>query len=321
MKTTQKVVLVTGIGGDIGQSIIKCLKDTGYRLIIIGCDIDSYAAGKSSVKEFFEAPKALESRKYFSFLKALVKKRKIDYIIPSSEIEIEFFNLHRRYFNDKDIFLFINSANVLRNFLDKYETTVFLRKNGFPYPKTCLLKDYHNELGYPLVLKPRKSCGGKGLIIVNSKRELNFFKGNASNMIVQEMVGSPNEEYTVGVFSTGENVYSIAFKRCLGYGSLTKVAQLVIDPKVEDIASGIATAANLKGSLNIQFRRTEDGYVPFEINPRFSSTVYIRHFFGFQDVKWWIDLAEGKPVHYEKPKYKKGIAVRTIGESFSDLVS
>ena len=65
-------------------------------------------------------------------------------------------------------------------------------------------------------------------------------------------------------------------------------------------------------------RKTKRGFIPFEINPRLSSTVYFRHFFGFKDVEWWIDMHEGNQIKYTL-KYDKGIGVRTINETFFDL--
>ena len=44
-------ILVTGVGGDIGQGIIKCLREINYHNIIVGCDIDKYAAGKQFVND------------------------------------------------------------------------------------------------------------------------------------------------------------------------------------------------------------------------------------------------------------------------------
>ena len=311
-----KIILVTGVGGDIGQSVIKCLKDTGYDIDIFGCDMDSYAAGRKAVKCFFEVPQAKDNQKYLEFMQELVRDKAIDYILPTTETEIEFYDRHREYF--KNIKLFINNSFIVKTFLDKYETVNFLKNNGLPYPKTYLIKDYNNELSFPLLLKRRRGYGGRGLIIINDAEELNLYNKKIKDAVIQEIVGTPNEEYTVGVFSTGKDIYSIAFKRCLGYGSLTKVAKLVDDDEIKDLAEQIAKASRLEGSLNIQLRKMGKCYVPFEINPRFSSTVYFRHYFGFQDVKWWLDLKENKKIRF-KLKHKKGVGVRTLTEVFFDL--
>lgn len=314
----KKVILVTGIGGDIGQSVIKCLKEIKCSIDIIGCDIERYAAARKVVDRFFEAPRTTEEQEYFDFIQKLIKDEGINYILPTSEVEIEFYNRHRDCFDNAVIF--INKSEIVKTFLDKYETANFLKNNNFPYPTTYLITDYNKEMSFPVLLKKRKGWGAKGLIIINDGDELEFHKKRTDDAIIQEIIGTPDEEYTVSVFSTGKDTYSIAFKRCLGYGSLTKVAQLICDDEINDLAEKIAKAIALEGSINIQLRKTNKHYIPFEINPRFSSTVYIRHCFGFEDVKWWINLKEGRDIEYV-PRYKGGVAVRTIGELFFDLVS
>lgn len=60
----------------------------------------------------------------------------------------------------------------------------------------------------------------------------------------------------------------------------------------------IAQGLDLCGSMNIQLRLTENGPRVFEINPRFSSTVLMRHRMGYTDVLWAIDEAEGKSIDF-----------------------
>ena len=94
-------------------------------------------------------------------------------------------------------------------------------------------------------------------------------------MIIQEYIGSDSEEYTTGVFSDGRKVSSITFRRKLGFGGLPVEAVLVDEPFIKNMALYIAEATGLIGSINIQTRRMADGniFVPFEINPRLSSTL------------------------------------------------
>ena len=51
----------------------------------------------------------------------------------------------------------------------------------------------------------------------------------------------------------------------------------------------IANEVSLLGSMNVQLRLTNEGPRIFEINPRFSSTVLMRHLIGFQDLIWTIN--------------------------------
>lgn len=311
-------ILITGIGGDIGQSIIKCLKATNYEIFLVGCDIDPYASGRKNITKFIIAPEATKIEEYYKFICGAIENYAIKYIYPSTEQEIIFFDKYRDYFDKKDITVFINSSFILNSFLDKYKTVNFLREKGIPYPDTYLVTEYKDQLIYPFVMKSRKGSGGRTVIKINNSDEFNFYKKRINDAIVQEYLGDDNEEYTTGVFSDGNNIFSITFKRKLGHGGWSKIVELTIDNKVSNLAEKIARYSNLVGAINIQTRRTTKGFIVFEINPRFSSTVYFRYFFGFRDVKWWLDLIEGKKIEF-KLKYKRGIGVRAFTEVFFNL--
>jgi len=313
---SEKAILVTGVGGDIGQSIVKCLKDCrANRMIkIVGCDIDRYAASREEVDSFLEAPSANRVDKYIEFINSIVKKEKIDYLIPTTEQEIIVLDKQRASF-DGGCKLLINSPYIINTFFDKYATAEFLRSNGLLCPRTYRIEDYSGELDFPLIFKPRFGYGGKGLIIAHDKEELDFLKKRRKDFVIQEMAGGIKEEYTACVFSDGQDIHSIGFKRSLGYGSLSKIAELSNDAALLDLAKKIACAIDLRGSVNIQAQKTAKGYMVFEINPRFSSTVYIRHYFGFRDVEWWLNLYERREIRYTL-QYQSGVGVRKLGEIF-----
>ena len=76
----------------------------------------------------------------------------------------------------------------------------------------------------------------------------------------------------------------------------------------------IAEYYQLNGSINIQSRKQNNEFYIFEINPRISSTVFIRNHFNFQDLLWWIcNLLD---ISYTLEEIKKsGIAV--IGYTYN----
>lgn len=318
-KTNEPIrILITGIGGDIGQSAIKCLKESSYKPYLIGCDIDPYAAGKKEVDIFFQAPHARIADEYLKFLLKIVKITTPNYILPTTEAEIEFYDANRKTFDEHGIILLINDTNIINIFLNKYNTIEFFKRHEFNYPETYRLSEYCGELKFPVIVKPEKGSGSKKIEILYNEIDLNYIKQKYKDSVVQEIVGNIDEEYTVGIFSDGSNVYSIAFRRYLGYGSLTKFAEFTKNKEIESLAICLARACKLKGSINVQMRKTERGFIPFEVNPRLSSTVYFRYFFGFKDLEWWINMYEGHQIEYNL-KYTKGIGVRTINETFFDL--
>lgn len=317
MRNSSNKILITAVGGDIGQSVISALLETEYAELLCGCDINRYSAGRALLKTFFPVPELVGNEKgYRGGIRKIVKKYGIKFILPLSEKEIGHFSEYEEYYEKIGVKVLILKRDILEICFDKYKTIRYLADNGFYVPATYTVEDYPGEFKYPIILKKRASCGGKGVIIVQDEEELVFYLKRNPDIIVQENIGSIDQEYTVGVFSDGKNVFSIAFQRYLGYGGMTKHAKLVHDKKLLKQAEKIARLFRLKGSMNIQFRKSGNKYVPFEINPRISGTVYFRHHFGFKDVKWWLDVLFGKKIYYIDRKKIKGVAVRSIGSVF-----
>jgi len=314
-------ILVTGIGGDIGVNIVRCLKESSHKAKIYGCDADPYAFGKNKVIEFFQSPHAKREKEYFEFLKNVVRAKNIKYIYPAPEAEIEYFHQHRDIGKELNAEVMINNNMILDTFLDKYLTSEFLKTQGLPYARSFLMDQYRGELAYPLIIKKRRGSGSKLVLVVKNDEEFDFYKRKYANedLIVQEYLGNPNEEYTLGVFSDGQRSYCIPFRRHLFSDvGVTRLAELVVNNKLEQLGHAVAKITKLAGSLNIQLRKDGDRYVPFEINPRVSGTAYVRHYFGFRDVEWWLDIKEKRQVQYV-PKYRQGVAVRAISEVFYDV--
>ncbi|MDF1876080.1 ATP-grasp domain-containing protein, partial [Sulfurimonas sp. SAG-AH-194-I05] len=110
---------------------------------------------------------------------------------------------------------------------------------------------------------------------------------NNHEYIIQKYIGSSDQEYTTTVYKNSENIKVITFKRTLD-GDKTGYAAICHSEKLERYSKLIANEFSLDGSINIQSRMFGDDYYIFEINPRISSTVYIRNHFYFTDLTWWI---------------------------------
>src|SRR3569833_3161577 len=112
---------------------------------------------------------------------------------------------------------------------------------GIQVPSTYLLKEYKNQLNFPMIVKRRSGCGSKSVWKVDSELDLNYLKQkDDGSFVIQEYVGSSDEEYTTGVFSDGTRVSSITFKRKLGLGSLSVEVELVDAAALDQMAVAIA---------------------------------------------------------------------------------
>lgn len=313
-----KTILISGVGGDIGQSIAKVLIDKGFDLI--GCDMNDVPFYSLFFKRFYIIPPVENKLAYFQSVKEIFSKENVSFFIPTSEPEIHVLNEHRDFVDSTGIPVLINSKNIVDIFSDKYTAINSLNELGIKIPRTILMRDARlNEWTFPLIVKRRKGSGGSQVWLVGSQLELEYLeKLNSDNLIVQEYVGIPEEEYTTAVFSDGAKTSSITFRRKLGYSGLSKEVVLVDEPSLEAMAKKVAAATDLRGSINIQTRRFDSIFIPFEVNPRISSTVLFRKEFGFEDVWWWIEVLSGRDYSFIR-KYNSGRGFCYLTSVFMDM--
>jgi len=288
MKKTKnkKVILVAGISGDIGSSYAKSIY--GNEFSIVGCDMNSAPCDDSFFEQFFPVPPATQTDSYLKAIKEISEKVGVDLIVPISEPEIKIFHENRKIWSSWKRKVLINNELILDHFLDKLKTVEYLSSIGIKVPKTYFLAKYKDQLKFPMIIKPRSSCGSKNIWKVESNIDLEYFrKKDNGTYLIQEYLGFDAHEYTTGVFSDGNNISSVTFKRKLGLGGITIEADLVDSPQMDAMAQKLAVETKLIGSINIQTRLCGGDFIPFEINPRFSSTLNFRKQFGFSDCLWW----------------------------------
>ncbi len=279
--------LVTGCGGDIGQSVCKILTKIKLVCGIYGCDIHENHPGKFLCNEFHLVPRC-SSEQYINSLKKIVEEKSIDIIIATSEPELRFFfkkGINKTLFNRP---LIMANKKSLEIGFDKLKTAHFLKASGFPYPETEIISEVKN-INYPSIIKSREGAGSKQVVLIQDSFDFDYYKIKYPEFIIQEYLANDNNEYTCGLFKSKKgNCRSIIFKRKLtgGFSGFGIVEQ---NEKISLLLNQIAQNLELEGAINVQLRLTTKGPVVFEINPRFSSTVLFRDLMGFNDLLWSIE--------------------------------
>jgi len=295
-------ILVTGCGGDIGQSIGKILKESSLFDTVAGCDIQDEHAGIFIFDNVFTVSKCT-SESYRSDLQEIIDELEIDVILPASEPELRFLTEHgvEGKFLDKILI----SANLKSREIgfDKLNTVQFLKKKNLPYPKTQVLSEI-DAPEFPLIVKNRSGSGSKSIFKVTDPEEFTYLQHKFSDFIAQEFIDEDSGEYTCGLYRSRSNgiFRSLIFLRKLTNG-YSGFGIIVEDPRITDLLHSVAMDLDLDGSINVQLRFSGDKPMIFEINPRFSSTVLFRHMFGFKDMIWSLEDSLGLPVSaYDPPR-------------------
>ena len=342
-------VLVTGCGGgSIGEQVIKCLRMSQLSFHVTATDVTGISKGKVDGDDFLVVPYA-NSDTYITTLLDICASRKIDVVVPGSEVELKVISLNKVLFEKKKIHLLVNSQDILRTCLDKNLTSKFLSDNGFYTPISTEIKtlnDLSNLKKFPLVLKPSIGGGGSlNTLIAQNESELHLFGTflleQYPAFIAQEYVGNGESEYTVGVLSDkNQNIIdSIILKRNIlsGLGSKLKVknktdqaqlgnylvissgisqGEIIRNEHIKNTCEKLAISLGSIGPLNIQCRLVDDKVYVFEINPRFSGTSPMRAMAGFNEVELMIRNLMLNDDDFTRINYRLGHIVRGLSEFF-----
>jgi len=302
--TRTVTAVVTGVGGGVGQSVIKGLNlsmerkgDIEYR--IVGTDADVFASGLYRVDKGYVVPKADEDG-YLERLTEIIDEEDADILIPGSDPEVlRVAEGRRKIVSECDVEVLVSSEEAVRIGLDKWETFRYLDRNGFSTPLTVLSEgadEIVEEAGFPLVVKPRTGSASRGMFVATDKEELSYALDHSPEPVVQEYLVPRNwdgdldrndlekqvDEYSTEIIVSkdGEVINSLANWRKMDKG-VPSVAKVKPHDEIREACEEVAEDLDVVGPVNLQTRVTEEGPTFFEINTRFTGSTAVRCVAGF----------------------------------------
>lgn len=312
-------ILVTAIGGGgYGEQILKALllaNNKRYR--IYGADMNASCPQFAQVRGHVVLPRA-DHPEFMDLVLEACDRFDIQVLFHGCEPELRRYSDERHRFEDRGILVPLNPEHVIDACMNKEETFRVLQAHGIDVPRYTRVSkrsDLDSVDFFPAVVKPSVGGGGSSdVFIVQSRDELVALasyldlEGNSTQFVLQEYVGSPDQEFTVGVLHDMEGQYlnAIALRRHLsgqlnirsrvpnrtGRGDLGST--LVISSGIShgelgrfsEVTTPCMTIARVLGAasaINIQCRLVEGRVKVFEINPRFSGTTSLRAMVGYNE--------------------------------------
>jgi carbamoyl-phosphate synthase large subunit len=318
-------VLVLGVGGNVSQGILKAVAKSNLNCRIIGACVNAQSLGLYLCDKAYISPYA-QSEEFIPWLIEICNKEKIDIVFTGVEENINKIAANIEEFENGTRAIFkCTPYESLKVGQDKLETSIWLKNNGCNYPKFSKSEDTKqvaqliDEVGYPLIAKPRMGKGSNGIIKIENQKDLNKVM-ELEDYIIQEYIGDEASEYTVGCYcdKSGRLLNPIIMRRELKYGTTHK-AEIVDDIAISAEVKKICERFKPVGPLNIQLRLDQNHRpVCFELNVRFSGTTPMRAHFGFNDVEAMIKeyvLEQKLPERFE---IKKGVSYRYMNEIYID---
>jgi carbamoyl-phosphate synthase large subunit len=310
-----KTILVSGASGIVGYGILRSLKSTRKDLRLIGTTIyeDSVAQGFCDI---FEKAIPTTDENYLNWLLSIIKKYHVDLIIPGIEADLYKWSSHKEIIEKTGAKVLTNTPFLIEVCKDKWIFFNDLLKINSPYLiKTSLDTEYQvivKKFGLPFLLKPRIGFASKGIVKITSQELFDLYKGQIGEVLmVQEIVGNDEEEFTTSAFCDGRGSYyaSMTLKRKLAKDGYTDRAETYELENVDEVLKHFCEYLKPIGPTNFQFRRQNGELKLLEINPRISSSTSIRTAFGYNESEMAMDfyLENKEPV---QPILKSGKAVR-----------
>jgi carbamoyl-phosphate synthase large subunit len=293
-----RTVVVTGVGAIIGQGIVRSLRQSRRAVRVVGIDRQPQSLGPHLCDVFYSKPACEESSPaYLAFWQDLLAKESADLVLPGLEIDLFFLNAQRKALAAVGATLGLNQAELIELAGDKWLLGLELPKAGLTPIPTVLSQDWHHcvsKLGKPpLLMKPRRGNGSRGIVRLYDQTDFQYWVNkSAGNFMIQKIVGSDDEEFTVGAFGFGDgnSLSPIIFRRRLSSTGNTLYAEVVTDPAIEQATRMLSLYFKPIGPTNYQFRKEKDAPYLLEINPRLSSSTSLRAGFGYNEAEMAIDF-------------------------------
>lgn len=298
-------VMVAGVGGaSLGTEIAKALR-LSPAFTVFGCDISATAYGVGD--SLFENTFVVDGHRYVESVLDACRVASAQWVIPGGERPTGLLTAAASALGESHIRLATNAQSVVAALSDKSQTFAILAAAGIEIPRTVDARSAEavSDLGSPCVVKPATDSGGSALVFLAATTEdalvyAEHVVQSGRMPIAQEYIPEDEGEFTIGVLhgSDGTFLGSLALRRALDSklslqarvpaGVISSgYSQGYVDdfPEVRRQAQAIAEAVGSRGPLNVQGRVRDGVLVPFEINPRFSASTYLRALAGFNDVE------------------------------------
>jgi biotin carboxylase len=253
---------------------------------------------------------------YIQTVLRICEQEKIDTIFPSFDPHVYVFSKNKEKFERLGVVIPIPDYETILTPMDKYRTIQAAQEVGFPCPKTYLvereedLKRPSEDLGFPLVVKPRLTAGGRGTEIVGSLPELLEKIHRASEPsfhMIQEYIPGKQEDSIVLVLGR-----DTALKMTYADRRVRALERLTQDfaTASESLGCHTCTLQAVKlgqeirwcGSMTVQVKIDSRDGVPklMEINPRMGYGLWRRVAVGINEPLMCVKIFQGEEVEVAK---------------------
>lgn len=293
-------ILVTSAGGPAAVGVIKSLKDYWLKFndeaghhYIVATDMNEVSVGFHMANKGYVVPAADDSD-FLPKIKEIIKREKIDLILPTSNMEIDQFEQLSNITN-----VFMSDSKTIKLCNDKWEFYNKV-KDDFDIPYTW----QDNDIKWNgCFARPRYELGGsRGTLHCKDIHQYMSTYNSDVEYIYSDYL--PGQEYTIDVLCDMEKpLVSVVRKRLQTKAGISTQGEIIRDEHIESECKRLCEFLKLKGPVCIQMKEDKNGVPNFvEVNPRFGGGTYFTTLAGVNFVEIIICILEDKPLFINEPK-------------------
>jgi carbamoyl-phosphate synthase large subunit len=279
--------LVTAVGSFSGEAVITSLKKNGNAKVI-ACDIHPFhwLPVAPFADAFYQLPIAYDKESYINELIRIIKKEKIDFIIPLTDPEVDLFS---------EVQGLIENQNTIICIPDKHAVTICRNKQVFYrffqedegvglIPTFESLHFNPDMCRLPLIAKPKHGRSSVGVFVIHSEDELQLFS-KKKDFIFQPIL--EGQIFTVDCIRDKKFDKSVALPRKelirTSNGAGMSI-EIVPNVGLSRTAQHIVEKLDINGCINMEFIHHQGRFFLMDINPRFSAGISFSILAGYDMV-------------------------------------
>ena len=282
-------------------------------------DVETHYAAACLADRAHLVPR-IASPEYIPALLKIVRREKIDLLIPLIDSDLVKLSESREQFAQLGCGVLISSPEVVATCRDKLRTFRFLTTNGIDTPATWAAKGFAaaRSTRFPMFLKPCYGSASKGSFVVRDRQALKALVPLVPDAIIQEF--APGVEYTLDVYTgfDGRPRCVVPRQRVEVRGGEVTKSRTCRIPEVMAVGLRVAEAlAECVGLITIQLILAPGGRIRvIEVNPRFGGGVPLAIRAGADFPKWLLAEWLGRKPRIRLDQFEDGLMMLRYHQSY-----
>lgn len=300
-------VLVTGVGGPAGVSVVNALVRAGTRTVAVDCDAS--AAGLTLGDASGVVPAARDPE-FVDVLCEVALSLGAGAVVSTVAEELLELGTRAEDLADKGIAVWVPSRTAVEQCSDKAAFATALTAAGIATPGTGFTA---SDVAGPWIVKPRRGRGSRDVYPCDSAEEVSWALRRVTDPIVQTRLSGREFTADALVDRDGRFAGGVPRWRVETRGGISTKGETFADDRVLIGAAAVLEAVGLCGVACVQgFVTDADEVVFVECNPRFSGGLPLSLAAGADLVGEYVRGIRGLPIRSSRLGYRPGVRMSRL---------